>query len=155
MGATESHSTYQENIKSGRRRRIVIATAFAPWTIVPIVALWILVGRFQVAINVVKGGEYFAESFVTYLSFVALWSLFGVGVAYVVTIVYGIPIFLTLSKYEHESRRSIVLAGAIGSGLLAILIGADLLAGVVFVACGITVSAVFWTIVNRRNNAFD
>ena len=126
-----------------------MATALAPWAIVPIVALWILVGRFDVATDVMNGDVYFFESFVTYLSFVALWSLIGVGVAYAATIIYGIPVYLILTRYKHGSLRSIVLAGTLGSGLLAILMGTDLLAGLVFIGCGLAVSAVFWIVVNR------
>ena len=149
MAGTEPRNAYKKNVNNGRRCRIAMATAFAPWAIVPIVALWILVGRFDAAIDVVKGNVYFIESFVAYLSFVALWSLVGVGVAYAATIVYGIPVYLTLTRYQNDSLQTIVLAGTLGGGLLAILMNAGLLAGVVFVACGIAVSAVFWTIVNR------
>tara|TARA_R110002096_G_scaffold57426_3_gene145628 strand:- start:4472 stop:4900 length:429 start_codon:yes stop_codon:yes gene_type:complete len=140
---------YQKNVKNRRGRRIAMATALAPWAIVPIVALWILVGRFDVATDVMNGDVYFFESFVTYLSFVALWSLIGVGVAYAATIIYGIPVYLILTRYKHGSLRSIVLAGTLGSGLLAILMGTDLLAGLVFIGCGLAVSAVFWIVVNR------
>lgn len=149
MAGTEPRNAYEKSVNIGRRRRIAIATALAPWAIVPIVALWILVGLFDSAVNVVQGDAYFMESFATYLSFVVLWSLVGVGIAYAATIIYGIPVYLTLTRYEHESLQSIVLAGTLGSGILAGLMNAGLLAGVVFVACGIAVSAVFWTIVNR------
>ena len=149
MAGTDPRNAYKKDANTGRRRRIALATTLAPWAIVPIVALWILVGRFDGALDVVKGDTYFFESFMNFLYFVALWSLVGVGIAYAVTIIYGIPVYLTLTRYNHESLKNIVLAGTLGSGLLAILMNAGLLAGVVFVASGIAVSAVFWTIVSR------
>ena len=121
---------------SSQRRRFVLAAATAPWSIVPVLAVWILIGGFDAVLSVLKGDAYFLESFFQYLTYLAQWSLIGIGVAYAATILYGIPIYLALTKLEVASLLAFLLAGVLGGVLLALLFKVSLGFSVILVSCG-------------------
>ena len=128
---------------SSQRRRFVLAAATAPWSIVPVLAVWILIGGFDAVLSVLKGDAYFLESFFQYLTYLAQWSLIGIGVAYAATILYGIPIYLALTKLEVASLLAFLLAGVLGGVLLALLFKVSLGFSVILVSCGAAVAGTF------------
>ena len=126
-----------------------MATTLAPWAIVPVIAVWVFVGRFDAVVDVMKGDQYFFESFARYLTFVVQWTSIGIGVAYAATVLYGIPAYLTLAMFKYERPLGFLLAGTLGGGLLALLWNVGLIFGAVLVACGASVATVFWAIIRK------
>ncbi len=137
----------QARTRSGMR--FAAAMAIAPWAIVPVLALWILVGRSRDVINVATGDAYFFESLVKYLELVFQWSLVGIGFAYLATLVYGVPAYLILARINAGGFLALLVAGAIGGALFAALIGVKLTFGLMFVGCGMAVAAAFRVIASR------
>ena len=129
--------------KSVARRRLVLAAVVAPWSIVPVLATWILVGGFDGVLSVLKGDEYFFESFFQYLTYLTQWSLIGIGPAYAATVLYGIPVHFALKGLEIANLIAFLLAGVLGGVLLALLFHVGLGFASILVACGAAVAFVF------------
>jgi len=132
-----------------QRWRFVLAAAIAPWSIVPVLAVWIFIGGFNGVLDVLKGDAYFFESFFQYLTYLAQWSIIGIGVAYAATILYGIPIYLALTKLEVGNLLAFLLAGVLGGVLLALLFKVGLGFAVILVVCGAAVAGAF-RIIDKR-----
>ena len=126
-----------------QRTRFVLAASVAPWSIVPVLAVWIFIGGFDAVLSVLKGDAYFFESFFQYLTYLAQWSVIGIGVAYAATFLYGIPIYLALRKFEVTSLLAYLLAGVFGGVLLAMLFRVSLGFAVILVSCGAVVAGTF------------
>ena len=131
------------------RLRLVLAAAISPWSIVPVLAIWILIGGFDGVISVLKGDEYFFESFFRYLSYLVQWSLIGIGPAYVATIFYGIPVYLALKGLEVVNLLAFLAAGVLGGVLLALFFDVGLGFTSILVACGAVVAGTFRTIASN------
>ena len=128
---------------TSQRWRFVLAAVVAPWSIVPVLAVLILVRGFDGVLSVLSGDAYFFESFFQYLTYLAQWSVIGIGVAYAATILYGIPTYIVLTKFEIVNVLAFLLAGVLGGVLLALLFKASLGFMVIFVLCGAAVAGTF------------
>ena len=101
----------EPNSKGATQRRLVLAAVIAPWSIVPVLANWILIEGFDGVISVLKGDEYFFESLFRYLTYLAQWSLIGIGPAYAATVLYGLPVHFALKGLEIGNLMAFLAAG--------------------------------------------
>ena len=122
---------------------MVLATVVAPWSIVPVLATWILVAGFDGVLSVLKGDEYFFESFFRYLVYLARWSLIGIVPAYAITVVYGLPVHFSLKGLEVENLLAYVVAGVLGGAIMALIFGVGVVFAFILVACGAVVACTF------------
>ncbi len=133
----------------GRRVQIVVATIIAPWAIVPAVALWIFLVELGAAYEVLVGERYFLESLFQYFSFVGIWTIVGVTIAYPATVLIGIPTHILLVLLKFERLVAYLLAGSVGGFLISLLTKTGLGSTLFLVCCGALVAVVFWAIVKR------
>lgn len=133
----------ERDSKRATRRRFVLAAVVAPWSIVPVLATWILIGGFNGVLSVLKGEAYFFESFFRYLTYLSQWSLIGIGPAYAATVLYGIPVHFALKGFEIANLMTFVAAGVLGGILMALLFDVGLGFSTILVACGAVVACTF------------
>ena len=73
------------------------------------------------------------------------------GVAYVVTLVFGLPVALVLAAFEKAGFIPVLLAGAVGGALCAVLGDKLIGTGASMFPCGVAVATACWLIAFARN----
>ncbi len=136
-----------DNKGATRRLRLLSATAIAPWSIIPVLAAWIFLVRFDAVLGVVRGDRYFFESLIRYLTFLVQWFQIGIGPAYALTILYGIPVHFAFKRLEVRNLIAFLVAGVLGGVLLALLFNFGPGYTSLMAACGAVVAVTFRAIV--------
>ena len=122
------------------------AVVVAPWAILPIIAAWLLLVGFGAVLEVLIGDRYFVDTTMRYLALVALYTQFGLVIAYAVVLVYGVPLHMCLALRGYAKPQGYILAGVAGAVSIALVTGSGLTFAFVLAASGAAVSGLFWAI---------